>query len=157
MADNLAMAKPGHAVTMDGLHLSWPIGGERQVVYFPPERRTRRILNRIVNGVIVETTDEPTEPVSEGVTTPQVYTGQEARDRLSQPAAPVTRSQADPDTKTIVQVPVRSLNLPRVEAGTRAPNLTSMRKDQLVAYADERGIDSTGTKADILERLREDS
>lgn len=34
-----------------------------------------------------------------------------------------------------------------------APDLTSLKKAELVELADERGVDSSGTKAEILERL----
>jgi hypothetical protein len=153
MADNLAMAKPGHHFVADGLQLSWPIGGERQVVYFPPEQRSRRIQNRIVNGAIVETNDEPTIPPPEVVEGPRLFIGDEARKRLREPAPPVTRSQADPETKEVVQVPVRSLNLPRVEPGQKTPSFRAMRKSELVAYAEMHDVDSSGSKADIIARL----
>ena len=32
-------------------------------------------------------------------------------------------------------------------------DLTALKKDELVALADERGVDSSGTKAEIIERL----
>jgi hypothetical protein len=34
-----------------------------------------------------------------------------------------------------------------------APDYESMKKDDLIALAEERGIDSSGNKADIIERL----
>jgi hypothetical protein len=157
MPDNLTMAKPGHAVTMDGLHLSWPHGGEREIVYFPPKMRSRRIQNRIVNGVIMETDDPPTGPTIDVVQAPKLFTGEEARKLRAQPAGEVTRSQADPETKTVVQVPVRSMRMERVEAGEHATvRPARMRKSELVAYADYIGIDSSGTKADILARIDTD-
>ena len=34
------------------------------------------------------------------------------------------------------------------------PDLTTLKKDDLVSLADKRGLDSSGTKADILARLQ---
>jgi hypothetical protein len=34
-----------------------------------------------------------------------------------------------------------------------SPDLSSLKKDELVALAESRGIDSSGKKADIIERL----
>lgn len=34
-----------------------------------------------------------------------------------------------------------------------APDLDTLKKDELVALADERGVDSSGTKADLIARL----
>lgn len=41
---------------------------------------------------------------------------------------------------------------PKPEA-TPAPDLAALKKAELVELADERGVDSSGTKAEIIERL----
>lgn len=42
---------------------------------------------------------------------------------------------------------------PAAEAEPAEPDYAGMKKDELVALADERGVDSSGTKAEIAERL----
>jgi SAP domain-containing protein len=42
---------------------------------------------------------------------------------------------------------------PKPEATPPAPDLAALKKAELVELADERGVDSSGTKADIIERL----
>lgn len=36
---------------------------------------------------------------------------------------------------------------------TTPPDFSSLKKDELIVEAEKRGVDSSGTKADILERL----
>ena len=38
-------------------------------------------------------------------------------------------------------------------APAESPDYSSMKKDELVAEAEARGVDSSGTKAEIIERL----
>ena len=40
---------------------------------------------------------------------------------------------------------------------TAAPDLTTLKKDELIELAAEKGVDTAGTKADIIERLEGDS
>ena len=37
-----------------------------------------------------------------------------------------------------------------------APDYSAMKKDELVAEAEKRGLDASGTKADIIERLSDE-
>jgi hypothetical protein len=40
---------------------------------------------------------------------------------------------------------------------TAAAELTTLKKDELIELASEKGVDTAGTKADIIERLEGDS
>ena len=42
------------------------------------------------------------------------------------------------------------------KAAPEAPALTTLKKDELVELASEKGVDTAGTKADIIERLEGD-
>jgi hypothetical protein len=37
-----------------------------------------------------------------------------------------------------------------------APPLTELKKDELIAMAEAKGVDTSGTKADIIERLEDE-
>ena len=62
---------------------------------------------------------------------------------------------------TYRRVPARSISDLRAAPGNGEaaaaepdePNLSAFKKDELVALAEERGVDSSGTKAEIIERL----
>lgn len=43
-----------------------------------------------------------------------------------------------------------------VPAAEPVTDLSSLKKDELVIEAEKRGVDSSGTKADIIERLTDD-
>lgn len=91
VSDNLAMRRPGTQFTRDGVNLSWPLGGEREVIHLPMDDRPATLKRRIAEGHIVETDDAPTTHIEE---TPRVYkilTGDEAREHKAIPAGPVTR------------------------------------------------------------------
>lgn len=47
-------------------------------------------------------------------------------------------------------VPRKVVVAPKVEP---KPKVAELRKDDLVALAEERGLDTSGTKADLVERL----
>ena len=59
---NLAMRQPGTQFSGDGLDLSWPIGGEREVIAVADEELTLRVRRRIAEGQIVITDDKATKP-----------------------------------------------------------------------------------------------
>lgn len=42
---------------------------------------------------------------------------------------------------------------PAKPAPAAAPDYSAMKKDELVAEAEKQGVDSSGTKAEIIERL----
>lgn len=94
---NLAMRSPATQFSADDLELSWPLGGEREVVAVPEEKLTLRIKRRIAEGHIVITDDKPTKKAAEA----RVYrllTGEEARKKMAEPAGPVTRVVYHPAT-----------------------------------------------------------
>jgi hypothetical protein len=91
MGSNIAMRRPGTQFSGDGLSLSWPLGGERQVVSFPPEKRTPRIIQRIAQGQIIEVNDEPTDVAGDEARSYRLLTGDEARAHKAEPAGPVVR------------------------------------------------------------------
>jgi hypothetical protein len=46
--------------------------------------------------------------------------------------------------------------VPRERSSLPPPNLTSLKKDELIELADKQGVDTAGTKADIIERLSDE-
>lgn len=56
---NIAMARHGTQFSGDGVNLSWPLNGQREVSP-KPEVLSTRLLLRIANGYIVETDEEAT-------------------------------------------------------------------------------------------------
>ena len=52
--------------------------------------------------------------------------------------------------------PIKRTTVAAPEPETETVDYGAMLKTELVETADERGIDSTGTKADIIERLEAD-
>lgn len=93
---NLAMRQPGTQFSADGLDLSWPIGGEREVVAWPDENMTLRIRRRIAEGQISITDDAPTKSVANTAREYRLLTGEEARKHFLEPAGPVTRVVYEP-------------------------------------------------------------
>jgi hypothetical protein len=118
MGKNLAMAREGSQVSMDGVDLSWPLGGERQVIK-QPENLSYRLRERILAGTIVETDDAVTKPapgLDEGQR--RLMTGDEAREYREIPAGPVTRLQFVREKGEAVQVPV----MRAIDPSTPAPD-----------------------------------
>lgn len=95
---NLAMRQPGSQFSGDGIDLSWPIGGEREVLAVPDEDMTLRIRRRIAEGQIVITDDKPTKSADTDAREYKLLTGEEARKRMAEPAGPVTRVVYHPAT-----------------------------------------------------------
>lgn len=58
---NLTMGHEGHQFHGDGISLSWPKGGERQVVP-APDALSLRVKQRIAEGQIRYTDEEPNRP-----------------------------------------------------------------------------------------------
>lgn len=92
------MRQPGSQFSGDGIDLSWPIGGEREVLAVPDEDMTLRIRRRIAEGQIVITDDKPTGTADSGAREYKLLTGEEARKRMAEPAGPVTRVVYHPAT-----------------------------------------------------------
>lgn len=95
---NLAMRQPGTQFSGDGIDLSWPIGGEREVVKVADEDVSIRIRRRIAEGQIVITDDKPTKQADSDARVYKLLTGEEARARMAEPAGPVTRVVYHPAT-----------------------------------------------------------
>lgn len=87
-----AMAVEGTAFIRDGIDLSWPAGGVRDVIEFDPAAfggdLPMAFRMRLLNDVIVETDDPPNKAVTEE-TPYRVYEGAEAREIKEEPAGPV--------------------------------------------------------------------
>jgi hypothetical protein len=56
-------------------------------------------------------------------------------------------------TVRIRRRPVRYRATARATEPVAEADLSSLKKDELVAEAEKRGVDSSGTKAEIIERL----
>lgn len=95
---NLAMRLPATQFSRDGLDLSWPLGGEREVVAVPEEKMTLGIRRRIAEGSIVIVDDAPTKSAEGDARVYRLLTGKEARDHFNEPAGPVTRVVYRPAT-----------------------------------------------------------
>jgi hypothetical protein len=105
MSDFIAMATEGTMYARDGVELSWPKGGQREVIELPADRRPYPVQLRITNGVIVEV-DGPATPRAQRVLRPTVLTGPEARRVRSEPAGPVTRRVYERATDSLRTVPI---------------------------------------------------
>ena len=88
---NLAMRQPATQFSADGLELSWPLGGEREVVAWPEDKMSLRIKRRIAEGSIVIVDDKPTKSTQQNVREYRLLTGEDARKHMAEPAGPVTR------------------------------------------------------------------
>lgn len=99
---NLAMRQPGTQFSGDGLSLSWPLGGEREVVAVPDDMMSLRIRRRVAEGQISIVDDAPTQKADADAREYRLLTGEEARAHFDEPAGPVTRivyhpADQDPD------------------------------------------------------------
>jgi hypothetical protein len=92
MKKRYAMAQEGSAFIRDGVDLSWPQGGQREVVELESDDLSTAFKMRLMNGVIAEVEDEATKLAVEP-TPYRVYEGEEARRVMEEPAGPVTVKQ----------------------------------------------------------------
>lgn len=95
---NLKMAREGSQFAGDGVNLSWPLGGNREISP-KPEFLSRRLQLRIANGSILETDEEATVELPETEIS-RILTGQAARDRMAEPGTPRVLAEVrlyDPD------------------------------------------------------------
>lgn len=84
---NLTMGHEGHQFHGDGVSLSWPKGGERQVVPAPDAPLSLRIKQRIAEGQIRYTDEEPNRPA--WVNPASLITGRTGGRRRRQSVPPV--------------------------------------------------------------------
>lgn len=122
---NLAMRMPGTLFSGDGLDLSWPLNGEREVVAKSEEEMTLRVRQRIAEGNIVIVDDAPTKGPDNQSREYRLLTGEEARKHMAEPAGPVTRvvyHPATPEDEQDYQLEVQSVrtNSPTFIAAQKA-------------------------------------
>lgn len=101
-----AMAKEGSMFVGDGVSLSWPFNGEREVVELEERSLPSRLRHRVANGIVAEVTDEPTKKAVEP-TPYKLSTGAEAKAIMEQPAGPVKVIRHNRHTGEVKEVVVR--------------------------------------------------
>ena len=117
------MRQPATQFSADGLDLSWPLGGEREVVAVPEDALTLRIRLRIAEGHIVIVNDEATKKIDEGVPANRLMTGEDARKHMAEPAGPVTRivyAPAEEDREYQIEVQDARMDSPLYEESVKA-------------------------------------
>lgn len=170
---NLAMRQPASQFSSDGVDLSWPLGGEREVVAVPDEKMTLRIKRRVAEGQIVIVDDKPTKSAGEGEREYRLLTGEDARKHMAEPAGPVTRivyAPAVADDQRMRQLEVHSVltdseryqeaQRAAVEAGEEAHAAIGKAQAQAEKDAEKaaKAAAKEETEADPLaDRLRETS
>lgn len=93
---NLAMRQPGTLFVGDGVDLSWPIGGDREVIAVDEDKMSLRIRRQIAEGHIAIVDDKPTKKAEGDAREYKLLTGEEARKVFDEPAGPVTRVIYEP-------------------------------------------------------------
>ncbi len=90
VSDNIAMAREGTQFTADGISISWPWNGVRQVMRIPAPDRPLSFRRRVAEGHIVETDLPATDVYEPGkISDYRLLTGEEARRHKAIPAGPV--------------------------------------------------------------------
>lgn len=86
-----------------------------------------------------------------------VYTDSEPEEdvRLTDPALEPDQDEVQFSTVTALPPVVGGVSADEAEADE--VDYSHMKKDELIALAEERGLDSDGTKAEIIARLEEDN
>lgn len=121
----IAMAREGSQYSRNGISLSWPFGGEREVISL--KEVPLDIERAIVEGRIAKVTLPVTKRAAPEATQ-RLLTGDEARAHKAIPAPPVTRSKFVGGE--LVQVPVidianlpprEEIGVPAVEEGEKGP------------------------------------
>jgi hypothetical protein len=139
-----AMAKEGTAFMLDSIDLSWPAGGVREVIEVDLEKQSLPFRQRVLNRVIVEVEDEANKVAVEE-TPYKLYEGEEARQVLEEPAAPVTVTKHGRSSKTSVEVTLVDPELtetpkppPPVEGPRRAAGYKNTEGEMVVAKVTRR-------------------
>jgi hypothetical protein len=111
--------------------LSWPVGAEREVMSVSAEDQTRRFQNRVGAGSIVETDDKATKQVPDEGTALErrILHGDEARERMAQPAEPVTRKAFDPVQGETVDVPLGRLEAVVADPDRETPSPEAVKEE----------------------------
>lgn len=90
MSSRLTMAREGTLIVADGISLSWPEHGEREVIDLPAEERGPRIRRAVFEGKVIET-DLPATTTGPLMPAPRLLQGEEARRHFAEPAGPIVR------------------------------------------------------------------
>lgn len=93
MPKRYALAHEGRLYHDQGISISWPHGGQREVVEVGDQPPGGRFRDAVAQGYLVEVDDEPTKPSGPAETPYVLYTGEEARAKLAEPAGPVIFSE----------------------------------------------------------------
>ena len=112
MKRRYAMGNPKTLFVGDGISLSWPWGGQREVIEIDdadfPEGLPPRFRARIAEGSIAEV-DLPVTNELRTVAPQKLYSGAEARAILAEPAGDPFMTQLDPITGQPKQVPMMAV------------------------------------------------
>lgn len=166
MSDFLAMGREASQFSADGISVSWPQGGRREVVEMPPGRRSMRIKRMVTEGFLVEV-DGPATKLPNKVTGDERIPYEDrlmagnsprARESLAQAAGPVVRKvfvrpgssmeaalsasperSPWPDHDMPEQPKEPEIELSEVEKIEKIAD--SMTRKQLIARAVELGVD----------------
>lgn len=86
-AENLAMAREGtqYSDPMGRYSLSWPYGGEREVIQIPHDERDGRLERRVTEGFIEETEDAANKEMGGALANAVVLTGEAAKEHMKIP------------------------------------------------------------------------
>lgn len=155
---NLAMRQPGSQFSKDGLDLSWPLGGEREIVDWPEEKMTLEIRRRIAEGNIVITNEKANTVPGEGERVYRLLTGDEARKHFDEPAGPVTRvvyHPATPEDERDYQLEVQSVQ-GTSERAEKAQEQAAERAEAEHAAISKRQIAAEKEAAKEAEKAKDD-
>ena len=94
MSSRLTMAHEGHLIAFENIALSWPMGGIREVIDIPEDKRGPRLKKCIFDGRVIET-DLPLT-ATEDAPAPRLLQGEEARRHFEEPAGPTIRVIDEP-------------------------------------------------------------
>ena len=100
MSSRLTMAREGSLVAFENVSLSWPMGGIREVIDLPEDKRGPRLKRNIFDGRVIETDLPVTAPGD--APAPRLLQGEEALRHFEEPAGPTVRVVA----QVVAQEPV---------------------------------------------------
>lgn len=101
-----AMAKEGNTFLGEGINLSWPYNGEREVVELEEKSLPGRFRQRVANGVIEEVIEEITKPSVEP-TPYRLLTREEAKAHMAIPPGPVVVTRHNRQTGEDKEIVIR--------------------------------------------------
>lgn len=137
-----AMAAEGSAFCRDGIDLSWPRGGAREVIELDPKAAPESFRLRVHHGVIEEVEGLEATKVMDAPTPYRLYEGEEARAVRAEPAAPVVVTQHSRRAQTSTRVTLsdsRDTLPPPEEIGTIISEPAAATTPALARSAHRRG------------------